>query len=118
MWHVRWRPFSTCEGHLPATALSDTGGRSFLPSQGPGKVHNDTGRTWLGPFIDQHPTLCALLDDPRINGAFATMLGDDFTYWGSDGNFFAGQTGWHSDSDWGVSELPSRGHHGERPRGI
>ena len=47
----------------------------------------------LGPFIDQHPTLCALLDDPRISGAFASVLGDDFTYWGSDGNFFAGNTG-------------------------
>eukprot|EP01048_Picozoa_sp_COSAG05_P024392 COSAG05_NODE_5714_length_1109_cov_1.467327_2_plen_155_part_00 len=74
----------------------DTGGfprRPGFGNRGPGMVHNDTGRTWLGPFIDQHPTLCALLDDPRIDGIFTSLLGDDYTYYGSDGNFFAGNTG-------------------------
>ena len=74
----------------PATGVPQ---RPGFGSRGPGKPHDDTGRTWLGPFIDQHPTLCALLDDPRVDGIFATLLGHDYTYWGSDGNFFAGNTG-------------------------
>jgi hypothetical protein len=67
--------------------------RPGFGNRGPGKVHNDTGRTWLGPFIDQHPTLCQLLDDPRIDGTFASLLGEDYTHWGSDGNYFSGNTG-------------------------
>ena len=34
-----------------------------------GKLHDDSIRSYIVPFIDQHPTLCALLEDPRINGA-------------------------------------------------
>ena len=33
-----------------------------------GKLHDDSIRSYIVPFIDQHPTLCALLEDPRING--------------------------------------------------
>jgi ectoine hydroxylase-related dioxygenase (phytanoyl-CoA dioxygenase family) len=38
-----------------------------------------------------------LLDDPRIHGIAASILGDDFNYMGSDGNFYTGDTRWHSD---------------------
>ena len=34
-------------------------------------------------------TFCALLDDPRILGIATTLLGDDFNYTGSDGNYYA-----------------------------
>src|SRR5205823_1713824 len=37
------------------------------------------------------------LDDPRILGIASSLLGDDFNYMGSDGNFYVGDTGWHSD---------------------
>ena len=39
----------------------------------------------------------ALLDDPRILAIAKTLLGDDFNYMGSDGNFYVGDTRWHSD---------------------
>lgn len=62
-----------------------------------GIVHDPTKRTVIVPFIDQRERLCALLDDPRIEGAIASLIGDDFNYVGSDGNYYTGDTGWHSD---------------------
>jgi hypothetical protein len=94
------------------------------------------------PFLDSHPDLCSLLDDPRIHGPAsrgpwshpdaaqhilyggslivsdmeiwkmlrnrrlsspaaiglaAGLLGEDFNLMGSDGNYYAGDTQWHSD---------------------
>ena len=42
-------------------------------------------------------TLSSLLEDPRILGITTTLLGDDFNYMGSDGNYYVGDTRWHSD---------------------
>lgn len=65
-----------------------------------GKPHDETRRSCIVPFIDQHERLCALLDDERIEGILSGLLGDDFNYTGSDGNYYAGDTAWHSDG-WG-----------------
>ncbi|MEO8397386.1 MAG: phytanoyl-CoA dioxygenase family protein [Chloroflexota bacterium] len=65
-----------------------------------GEVHDGTRRSAIVPFIDQSEYLSGLLDDPRINGIFTSLLGDDFNYIGSDGNFYVGDTNWHSDLDW------------------
>ena len=62
-----------------------------------GKPHNEKARSCIVPFIDQSEVLCSLLDDPRILGIAYSILGDDFNYTGSDGNFYVGETGWHSD---------------------
>ena len=62
-----------------------------------GQAHDGQRRSCIVPFIDQHPRLCALLDDERIHGLLTSLLGDDFTYTGSDGNYYAGDTRWHSD---------------------
>ena len=62
-----------------------------------GQPHDGERRSCIVPFIDQHERLCALLDDPRIEGLLASLLGDDFNYSGSDGNYYAGDTRWHSD---------------------
>jgi len=62
-----------------------------------GKPHEGTARSCIVPFIDQSEELCSLLDDPRILAIAKTLLGDDFNYMGSDGNFYVGDTGWHSD---------------------
>jgi len=62
-----------------------------------GQPHDGKRRSCIVPFIDQHERLCALLDDPRIEGLLCSVLGDDFNYTGSDGNYYAGDTGWHSD---------------------
>ncbi|MBI4531869.1 MAG: phytanoyl-CoA dioxygenase family protein [Candidatus Latescibacteria bacterium] len=65
-----------------------------------GKPHYGTARSCIVPFIDQSEYLSALIDDPRIDGIFSSLLGDDYNYVGSDGNFYVGDTGWHSDTDW------------------
>lgn len=62
-----------------------------------GKEHDGTARSCSVQFIDQNPYLSTLLDDPRINGIAASILGDNFNYMGSDGNFYTGDTRWHSD---------------------
>jgi len=63
-----------------------------------GKLHDGTARSVLVPFIDQHEWLCTLLDNPRIEGVLASILGDDFNYLSSDGTFFNSDMRWHHDS--------------------
>lgn len=62
-----------------------------------GKPHDGTQRSCTVQFVDKHPRLSTLLDDPRILGIAASILGDNFNYMGSDGNFYSGNTNWHSD---------------------
>jgi hypothetical protein len=61
------------------------------------KVHGFRPRTTIPRFIDQHPTLAALRDDPRIVGVARSLLGDEFEYAESDGNLFSCDTEWHCD---------------------
>ena len=62
-----------------------------------GQPHDGKQRSILFPFIDRSEELCTLLDDPRVEGVAAGLLGEDFNYLGSDGNYYAGDTAWHSD---------------------
>jgi hypothetical protein len=62
-----------------------------------GKPHDHQQRSCIGGFIDLSPTLCQLLDDPRVLGIATDLVGEDFSYMGSDGNFYVGDTQWHSD---------------------
>lgn len=62
-----------------------------------GTAHDGTARSCSVQFIDQSVYLSTLLDDPRIHCIAASILGDDFNYMGSDGNFYTGDTRWHSD---------------------
>jgi ectoine hydroxylase-related dioxygenase (phytanoyl-CoA dioxygenase family) len=62
-----------------------------------GRAHDGSARSCSVQFIDQNAYLSTLLDDPRIQGIAASILGDDFNYMGSDGNFYTGDTRWHSD---------------------
>src|SRR3954452_22837745 len=62
-----------------------------------GVAHDGTARSCSVQFIDQSAYLSGLLDDPRIHDIAASILGDDFNYRGSDGNFYVGDTQWHSD---------------------
>ncbi len=63
-----------------------------------GREHDRERRSALVPFIDQDEYLSALIDHPVIDGAAASILGDDYNYTSSDGNFYVGDTGWHSDN--------------------
>jgi ectoine hydroxylase-related dioxygenase (phytanoyl-CoA dioxygenase family) len=62
-----------------------------------GRPHDGTARSCSVQFVDQSAYLSTLLDDPRIHSIAASILGDDFNYMGSDGNFYIGDTQWHSD---------------------
>jgi hypothetical protein len=62
-----------------------------------GRPHDGTARSALAQFIDHDARLSALLDDPRIIGIATGLLGDDFNFSGSDGNYYVGDTRWHSD---------------------
>src|ERR1043166_9048492 len=62
-----------------------------------GKPHDGSARSCIVPFIDQSERLSSLLDDPGIHGIAVRLLGDDFNYMGSDGNYYVGDTNWHSD---------------------
>ncbi len=62
-----------------------------------GAAHDGTARSCLIPFIDQSPSLSSLLDEPRLLTIANSLLGDDFNYMGSDGNYYVGDTNWHSD---------------------
>jgi len=62
-----------------------------------GVVHDGTQRSCIVPFIDQREQFCSLLDDPRIEDLVEGLLGPDACYLGGDGNYYAGDTGWHSD---------------------
>src|SRR5215207_6371781 len=62
-----------------------------------GTAHDGTARSCSVQFIDQSVYLSTLLDDPHIHNSAASLLGNDFNYMGSDGNFYVGDTNWHSD---------------------
>ena len=62
-----------------------------------GKLHDGQNRSCILPFPDQSEYLSSLLDDPRIHDIAASICGDDFNYTSGDGNFYAGDTNWHSD---------------------
>jgi len=62
-----------------------------------GGAHDGKARSCIVPFIDQSEILSSLLDDPRIHGLATALLGEDFNYMGSDGNYYVGDTRWHSD---------------------
>ena len=62
-----------------------------------GRQHEGKARSCLVPFIDQSEILSALLDEPRILAIAEGLLGSDFNYMSSDGNYYVGDTGWHSD---------------------
>jgi hypothetical protein len=63
-----------------------------------GLKHDGSKRTMIVGFVDQRPALSALLDHPGIQAAVGNLLGPDFNYMGSDGNYYTGDTGWHRDS--------------------
>ena len=46
-------------------------------------------------FIEKHPRLALLAEDDRIYGPIGQLLGEDFIWVLSDGNFYVGDTQWH-----------------------
>ncbi len=65
-----------------------------------GLKHDGTRNTSIIPFVDQSAGLCTLLDHPAILEAVGNLLGPDFNYVSSDGNYYTGETTWHRDSNY------------------
>ena len=65
-----------------------------------GLKHDGSSRTMMVPFVDQRPGLCALLDHPGVLEAVGNLIGPDFNYVSSDGNYYTGETTWHRDSNY------------------
>ena len=64
--------------------------------------HDGSKRSMFpGLFVAQSPRLSTLVEDPRVAGACRSLLGEGYTLSGGDGNFYSGDTGWHSDTQAG-----------------
>ena len=59
--------------------------------------HDGTQRSVILPFADQSAYLSSLLDDPRIHDIASSICGEEFNYTSGDGNYYVGDTRWHSD---------------------
>jgi len=59
--------------------------------------HDGKTRMMLVPFVDQSERLCTLIDHPTILAIAKGILGNDFNYAAGDGNYYVGDTQWHSD---------------------
>jgi len=64
-----------------------------------GHAHDGTKRSCVVPFIDYSDELSTLLDHPQLHALVTEILGEDFSYLGSDGNFYVGDTPWHRDGN-------------------
>ncbi len=67
-----------------------------------GIVPSSHTRTYLVPFLDRSKRLCTLLDHPGLLSVLERLIGTEFQYLGGDGNYFAGDTPWHRDTDYGL----------------
>jgi hypothetical protein len=65
-------------------------------------VHDGQTRTMVLGFIARRERLCRLLELPIIDELLACLLGPDANYIGSDGNYYTGDTQWHSDGQHAV----------------
>lgn len=62
-----------------------------------GKEHDHEERSLINQFAERNEYLSGLLDDSRVHGIVSAILGDDYNFSGSDGNYYVGDTPWHSD---------------------
>ena len=62
-----------------------------------GRTHDKINRSALIQFPDQSKYLSSLLDDHRIHDIASSICGEDFNYFTGSGNYYVGDTSWHSD---------------------
>ena len=70
---------------------------SKLSGKNSNQNHDGTQRSVILPFADQSAYLSSLLDDPRIHDIASSICGEEFNYTSGDGNYYVGDTRWHSD---------------------
>jgi hypothetical protein len=60
--------------------------------------HDGTKRTmYPDSMFNASPELARLIEHPQIVELCLDLLGEGYAYYGGDGNFYSGDTGWHSD---------------------
>lgn len=60
--------------------------------------HDGLRRTiYPGSFLNASPTLARLIEHRLLSSLCEELLGHGYAYYGGDGNFYAGDTNWHSD---------------------
>ena len=62
------------------------------------ELHRNDPRTIIPNFIDKHPRLLSLKDDPRIRSIVDALLPDGHVYAESDGNLASCDSEWHADT--------------------
>jgi ectoine hydroxylase-related dioxygenase (phytanoyl-CoA dioxygenase family) len=70
-------------------------------------LHGEERRLIIPQFVTKSDRLARLLDDSRVTGIVASLLGPEYEYAESDGNLFDCESTWHSDT-YGA---PMRVHH-------
>lgn len=63
-----------------------------------GKPFTGEKRHMVLGCIEQRPGLAQLVEDDRIHDVIEDLLGPDFVWITSDGNFYVGNTQWHPDA--------------------
>ncbi len=97
--------------HLPQALAADIGWiiEEFEASwkARPDLVHDGSQRTTFpASFITTRPRLSTLVEHPVVCGVLDDLLGVGWASYGGDGNFYSGDTGWHSDC--GGDEWPAK----------
>lgn len=59
------------------------------------RPHDGKKRSCINMYQTEY--IASLLDDPRLMAIGKDLLGDDYNFMGGDGNYYVGDTGWHSD---------------------
>lgn len=62
-----------------------------------GSHHDGTKRSYIYPFPDKSEYLTSLVDDQRIMKINRWILGEEYNFVSGDGNYYVGDTVWHSD---------------------
>ena len=62
-----------------------------------GQAYRGDKRHSVAACAEMRPALRAVIEDDRIYGAMEDLLGPDLIWLGSDGNYYTGDTAWHSD---------------------
>ena len=57
--------------------------------------HDGKKRSCINMYQTEY--IASMLDDPRLMAIGKAFLGDDYNFMGGDGNYYVGDTGWHSD---------------------
>ncbi len=61
------------------------------------EAHYNKTRRVLMQIAERDAAFAKIIDDPRVDGIFSSLLGEDYIYRTSEGNIFSSNTYWHTD---------------------